>query len=167
MNALAPGWKVIDSTVAFDDSVSEVCVEVLKVAVSPGLTGAIGDVDQLLPVFQTPEPGLGSQTASTASAWGDVARNSDTATRSARIEVARMPGRFLFRRVENLTRCVFTGQAFIGVIGKKKACQHCQGCSLVAGANRYSHAAMVRANGLCLDLGVPTYLQLWVHSLTT
>jgi hypothetical protein len=38
--ALAPGWKVIDSTVTEPESVSEVRVEVLTVTVSPGLMGA-------------------------------------------------------------------------------------------------------------------------------
>src|SRR5207237_570015 len=109
VKALAPDWKVIDSTVAFDDSVSEVCVEVLNVAVSPGLTGALGDVDQLVPVFQSPEPGLSSQTASTASTRADVATNSDSATRSARIEGARKHRSFLTSWVVILISCVFMG----------------------------------------------------------
>src|SRR6516164_7974892 len=79
VNALAPGLKVIDSTVAISESVSEVVIEVLNVAVSPGLTGALGG-DQFVPVFQSAEPGLGSQTASTASAGIDVATNTNSAT---------------------------------------------------------------------------------------
>jgi len=110
VKALAPGWKVIDSTVA-DDTVSEVCVEVSNVAVSPGLTGALGDVDQLVPVFQSPEPGLGSHTASTASTGLDVATNSASATRNARMEAARTPGSLLALWVVNLICCVFMGTA--------------------------------------------------------
>ena len=48
------------------ERVAEVCVEVPRVAVSPGLTGAIPP-DQLVPVFQSAEAGAFSQVASTAS----------------------------------------------------------------------------------------------------
>src|SRR5271157_1299166 len=95
VKALAPGLKVIDSTVAFPVRNSEVTVEVLNVAVSPGLTGALGDVDQLVPKFQSPSSGLGTQTASTASTGVDIATNSNSATRGARIEVAIRPGSLL------------------------------------------------------------------------
>src|SRR5262245_43542619 len=80
VKALAPGLKVIDSTVAFLKTVREVVVEVLNVAVSPGLTGAIGDVDQLAPAFQTPMMGLSSQTAFTASTDVGVAAINNSAT---------------------------------------------------------------------------------------
>jgi len=86
---------------------------VLNVAVSPALTGATGAVDQLVPVFQSPEPGLGNQTASTANTGLDVTTTSASTTNSARIEVARMPGSLLVGRVVNLKHCVFTCQAFI------------------------------------------------------
>jgi hypothetical protein len=64
---LAPGTKVMESMVTDALIVGEVCVEVLKVAVSPGLSGAIPP-DQFVPEFQLPESGLVSQTASTAKA---------------------------------------------------------------------------------------------------
>ena len=103
VKALAEGWKVIDSTVTLPESVNEVCVEVLNVAVSPGFTGALGDVDQLVPVFQSPEPGSDSQTASRASDGADAATNSASAMRSAWIEVTGMPVRFSMKEVK---RCV-------------------------------------------------------------
>jgi hypothetical protein len=79
---------------------------VLNVAVSPGLTGALGDVDQLVPVFQSLESGLSSQTPSTANTGTEVGTNSDSATRNARIEAARPPGRFLTGRVVVLMSCL-------------------------------------------------------------
>ena len=95
VKALAPSWKLMDSTVTSAERVSDVCVEALKVAVSPGLTGAAGAVDQLVPAFQLPDSGLSSQTASTASTGVAVATESDSATSHARIEAARVPERFL------------------------------------------------------------------------
>src|SRR5262245_50339638 len=58
VTAAGSALKVIESTVALAESVSEVCLEVLNVAVSPGLTGALGD--QLVAVFQSPETGADS-----------------------------------------------------------------------------------------------------------
>ena len=113
VKALAPGLKVIDSTVAFPVRNSEVTVEVLNVAVSPGLTGALGDVDQLVPKFQSPSSGLGTQTASTASTGVDIATNSNSATRGARIEVAIRPGSLLTDWVSIFIRCVFMGTVAI------------------------------------------------------
>jgi hypothetical protein len=111
VKAFARGLKVIDSTVALPERISEVTAEVLNVAVSPRLTGAIGDVDQLVPAFQKPEPGLGSQTASTASTGVDVATNIDSATTSA--PTASMQESLLGGWVVTLIGCVFIGTAFM------------------------------------------------------
>jgi hypothetical protein len=87
VNALAPGLKKIDSTVAFAESVSEVTFEVrLNVAVSPGLTGAIGGVPlfvQLVGVFQSPEPALATRRHSRV-APGWTSRPARIAPRGAR-----------------------------------------------------------------------------------
>ena len=50
--------------VTFAERVGDVFEEVLKVAVSPGLTGAFLD-DQFAPEFQLAEPGSSSHVAST------------------------------------------------------------------------------------------------------
>ena len=60
------GLKVMESMEMLAERVGEVWVETLKVAVSPGLTGAVSP-NQLLPVFQSAEGGAASQVASTAS----------------------------------------------------------------------------------------------------
>jgi hypothetical protein len=110
VKALAPGPKVIDSMVMLLESISEVCVEVLNVAVSPGLTGALGGA-QLVPMFHTSESGLNSQTASTASTGVAVVTNSRSATMSAGIGVARMTGSFLAGWIFVLVCRVFIGTA--------------------------------------------------------
>ena len=97
--------KVIDSTVAFPKSVGNSCVEVLNVAVSPGLTGAIPDA-QLAPAFQLSVSGAGNQTALTASAGVDAATARNNPTRSARTVALFLPGS-LGRRVETLISFVF------------------------------------------------------------
>jgi hypothetical protein len=114
VKALAPGLKVIDSTVALSESDSKVRAEVLNVAVSPGLTGALGDVDQLVPVFHASEPGLGSQTASRASIEIGAATNSDGTTMHKCIKTVRMPGSFLEGRVVIFVCFAFTPAALIG-----------------------------------------------------
>ena len=115
-NTLAPGWKVIDSTVTPPDRSSKVWVEVLKVALSPGLTGALGDVDQLAPAFQSPDPGSDNQTASRARTGVHVAIYGGSAMKSARTEVTAMPERFSMKEVRPR---LFTGQALM--VAKRSA----------------------------------------------
>jgi hypothetical protein len=79
--ALAPELNVIESMVTVFERDSEVIVEVLNVAVSPALTGTVGGF-QLPFVFQSPDPGLVSQSASTASAGAAVATTSRSAQRA-------------------------------------------------------------------------------------
>ena len=117
VNALAPGLNVIDWTVVGAVSVSEVTVEVLNAAVSPGLTGAAGEVDQFVPVFQSPSPGVGSQTASTASTGVDVAMNSVSATRGARTEAVSMRLGSLLGWTAVLVGSVFIGTAVLTAKG--------------------------------------------------
>jgi hypothetical protein len=70
--------KVMDSIVTSAERVGDVAAEVLKVAVSPGLTGAMLG-DQLVPEFQLAEIGTLSQLASMASAEvGPAVNNSET-----------------------------------------------------------------------------------------
>ena len=69
--------KVMDSIVTSAERVGNVAPEVLKVAVSPGLTGAIVG-DQFAPVFQF-ELKFPTQVESTASAGlGQAVNNSGT-----------------------------------------------------------------------------------------
>ena len=63
VKGLAPRLNVMESIVTLAESVGDVFVEVLKVAVSPGLTAAIPP-DQFVPVFQSAEAGALSQVAS-------------------------------------------------------------------------------------------------------
>jgi hypothetical protein len=59
---LAPGAKVMPSTVVFAEIEMTVVFEVAKVAVSADPLGAVAGV-QFVAVFQTPEPGLSSHDA--------------------------------------------------------------------------------------------------------
>src|SRR5947199_5880155 len=74
VKASAPELNVMESMVTSPERNSEVTLEELNVAVSPGLTGAIAGV-QLPPVFQLPDNGQQFQTASTASAGAAMVTN--------------------------------------------------------------------------------------------
>ena len=84
--ASAPELNVMESMVTSSERNSVVIVEVLKVAVSPALTGAIPPT-QFLPSFHVPSKGGGdglpdAQTASSANAGAAVATNNRSAPRA-------------------------------------------------------------------------------------